>query len=116
MKEVLKAKFGKAPAKANKEVYDAVINSDVGMTVRLVSVFGNVTMSMVRKNFDEGLGVSLKKLNGGQKNEELVNKYNTFSDLIYTHLAMIYISQIHIYKLYKSQKLKYHSSIYKFFL
>ncbi|KAH7670592.1 Chalcone isomerase protein [Dioscorea alata] len=74
LKEDLKAKFGKAPEKANKELYDAVINSDVGMTVRLVIVYGSLTMSMVRKNFDEGLGASLKKLNGGQKNEDLVNK------------------------------------------
>ncbi|XP_039133586.1 fatty-acid-binding protein 1-like [Dioscorea cayenensis subsp. rotundata] len=114
LKEDLKAKFGKAPEKANKELYDAVINTDVGMTVRLVIVYGSLTMSMVRKNFDEGLGASLKKLNGGQKNEDLINKYNTFSDLLYTYLAMIYISQIHIYKLYDNQKLKYHSSIYKF--
>ncbi|KAJ0971959.1 hypothetical protein J5N97_019918 [Dioscorea zingiberensis] len=74
LKEFLRTKFGEAPEKASKEHYDAVINSDVGMIVRLVIVFGGLTMSMVRKNFDEGLGASLKKLNGGQKNEELVNK------------------------------------------
>ncbi|XP_039119159.1 fatty-acid-binding protein 1-like [Dioscorea cayenensis subsp. rotundata] len=39
--------------------------------VRLVIVFGGFAMSMVRKNFDEGLGSSIKKLNGGQKNDEL---------------------------------------------
>lgn len=74
LKEVLKSKIGKAPEKPTKDLYEAVIDGDVRMTVRLVIVFGGITMSMVRKNFDETLNVSLKKLNGGQKNEELVNK------------------------------------------
>ncbi|KAH7682897.1 Chalcone isomerase protein [Dioscorea alata] len=73
--KLLVDKFTKAPEeKPTKELYEAVINSDVGMMVRLVIVFGGLTMSMVRKNFDEGLGSSIKKLNGGQKNDELVNK------------------------------------------
>ncbi|KAI3868889.1 hypothetical protein MKX03_036418, partial [Papaver bracteatum] len=54
-------------------MYQMVIDSDVGMIVRLVIVFGNLTMNMVKKNFDEGLGGSIKKLNGGKKNEELTN-------------------------------------------
>lgn len=74
LKDLLRSNIGKAPAKATKEMYQAVIDSDVGMTVRMVIVFSNLTMSMVRKNFDEGIGASIKKLTGGKKNDELANK------------------------------------------
>ncbi|XP_026390906.1 fatty-acid-binding protein 1-like [Papaver somniferum] len=75
LKELLRSKIGtKAPSKPSKEMYQLVIDSDVGMMVRLVIVFGSLTMNMVKKNFDEGLGGSIKKLNGGKKNEELANK------------------------------------------
>ncbi|KAK9271716.1 hypothetical protein L1049_002079 [Liquidambar formosana] len=67
LKDLLKSKIGKAPAKPTKEMYQAVIDSDVGMMVRLVIVFPGLTMSMVRKNFDEGLGASIKKLIALQK-------------------------------------------------
>ncbi|KAI3882476.1 hypothetical protein MKW92_003370 [Papaver armeniacum] len=63
-----------APSKPSKEMYQLVIDSDVGMMVRLVMVFGSLTMNMVKKNFDEGFGGSIKKLNGGKKNDELTNK------------------------------------------
>lgn len=76
LKEIMKSKIGnKAPSKPTKEMYQVVIDSDVGMMVRLVIVFGSLTMNMVKKNFDEGLGSSIKKLNGGKKNDELTNKY-----------------------------------------
>ncbi|RRT79204.1 hypothetical protein BHE74_00054505 [Ensete ventricosum] len=71
LKELLKAKLGEKPS---KELYEAVIDGDVGFVVRLVIVFGGLTVGLVRKTFDEGLGGSLKKLTGGQKNEELVNR------------------------------------------
>nr|QTF65961.1 fatty-acid-binding protein [Dracaena cambodiana] len=74
LKELFMAKFGKAPSKPTKELYEAVIDSDIGMMVRLIIVFRGLTMNMVRKNFDEGLGESLKKLNGGQRNDELLKK------------------------------------------
>ncbi|ONK58790.1 uncharacterized protein A4U43_C09F16670 [Asparagus officinalis] len=74
LKELLKTKFGKAPSEPTKELYETVINSDIGMKVRLIIVFKALTMNMVRKNFNEGLGASLKKLKGGQKDDELVNK------------------------------------------
>ncbi|MQM23377.1 hypothetical protein Taro_056441 [Colocasia esculenta] len=45
------------------------------MFVRLVIVFGGLTMSMVRKNLGKGLGKSLKNLTGSQKNiDELLHK------------------------------------------
>ncbi|KAJ4827566.1 hypothetical protein Tsubulata_004787 [Turnera subulata] len=74
LKDLLKSKIGKAPAKPTKDMYQVVIDSDVGMMMRLVIVFSGLTMSMVRKNFDEGLGASIKKLTGGKKNDELSNK------------------------------------------
>lgn len=74
LKDLLKSKIGKAPAKPSKEMYQVVIDSDLSMLVRLVIVFSGLTMSMVKKNFDEGLGASIKKLTGGKKNEELANK------------------------------------------
>lgn len=74
LKELLKAKLGEAAERPCKELYEAVIDGDVGIVVRLVIVFKGLTMSMVRKNFDEGLGGSLKKLTGGQQNEELIKK------------------------------------------
>ncbi|OVA20604.1 Chalcone isomerase [Macleaya cordata] len=78
LKELLRSKINingsVTPAKPTEEMYKIVIDSDVEMTVRLVLVFGGLTMSMVRKNFDEVLGVSIKKLNGGRKDDELTNK------------------------------------------
>lgn len=74
LKEVLKSKIGEAPEKPTEEMYQAAIDSDVAMTVRLVIVFFNVTMGSVRKNFDEGLGASIKKLNSGKKDDELATK------------------------------------------
>ncbi|KAK4347742.1 hypothetical protein RND71_034081 [Anisodus tanguticus] len=74
LKDLMRSKIGKAPSKPTKEMYQMVIDSDLGMMVRLVVVFSNLTMSMVKKNFDEGLGAAIKKLTGG-KNEELTKKY-----------------------------------------
>ncbi|XP_039064862.1 fatty-acid-binding protein 1-like [Hibiscus syriacus] len=72
LKDLLKSKIGKAPEKLNKELYQLVIDSDVGMVVRLVIDFSSLTMSMVRKNFEEGLGASIKKLTGGK--DQVANK------------------------------------------
>ncbi|KAJ3671756.1 hypothetical protein LUZ60_007835 [Juncus effusus] len=72
LSELLKSKFEKAPEKPTMELYEAVINSDVALMMRLVIVFPALTMNMVRNNFDEGLGVCITKLNNGQKNEELL--------------------------------------------
>ncbi|KAH0467908.1 hypothetical protein IEQ34_002941 [Dendrobium chrysotoxum] len=73
LKEVVKAKF-ESPKEPTREMFDTVIDVDAGMMVRLVIVFGGLSMSMVRKSFDEGIGASLKKLNGGKTDKELVSK------------------------------------------
>ncbi|KAK4845391.1 hypothetical protein QYF36_004441 [Acer negundo] len=44
-------------------MYQVVVDSDVGMTVRMVILFPGLNMNMVRKNFDEVLGASIKKTN-----------------------------------------------------
>ncbi|KAF3334290.1 Fatty-acid-binding protein 1 [Carex littledalei] len=74
LKELLKSKFEKAPENPTKELYEAVIDGDVGLMARLVIVFPGLTMNMVRKNFDEALGAMIKKLNGGQKDDELAKR------------------------------------------
>lgn len=73
LKDLMKSKIGKVPSKPTKEMFQMVVDSDVGMTVKLNIVFSNLTMSMVRKNFDEGLGAAIKKLTGA-KNDELAKK------------------------------------------
>ncbi|OMO69282.1 Chalcone isomerase [Corchorus olitorius] len=96
LKDLMKSKIGKAPAKPSKELYQAVIDSDVEMMVRLVIVYSGLTMSMVRKNFDEGLGASIKKLTGGKKNDELANKVmgQASDDIKLTPGSLIEISRL----------------------
>ncbi|KAJ3671757.1 hypothetical protein LUZ60_007836 [Juncus effusus] len=74
LKELLKSKFEKAPEKPTMELYEAVINSDVALTVRLVIVFPALTVNMVRKNPDDVLGACITKLNNGQKNDKLAKR------------------------------------------
>ncbi|KAL5718128.1 Chalcone isomerase-like protein 1 [Ranunculus cassubicifolius] len=74
LQEIMKSDIKTAPAKPTKEMYQKVIDSDVGMMVRMVIVYGSLTMNMVKKSFDEGLGASIKKLNGGKKDDELSTK------------------------------------------
>ncbi|XVF16336.1 hypothetical protein REPUB_Repub10bG0022700 [Reevesia pubescens] len=96
LKDLLKSKIGKVPEKPTQELYQVVIDSDVEMMVRLVIVFSSLTMSMVRKNFDEGLGVSIKKLTGGKKNDELANKVmgQASDDIKLTPGSLIEISRL----------------------
>ncbi|GMP29393.1 hypothetical protein CsSME_00004517 [Camellia sinensis var. sinensis] len=100
LKDLLRTKIGKAPTKPTKEMYQLVIDSDVGMLVRLVMVFSNLTMSMVRKNFDEVLGASIKKLTGG-KNDELTKKImgEASDDIKLTCGSIIEISRLPGYTL-----------------
>ncbi|KAL3813821.1 hypothetical protein ACJIZ3_015089 [Penstemon smallii] len=100
LKDLLKTKIGKAPTKPTKEMFQMVIDSDVGMMVQLVIVYSNLTMSMVRKNFNEGLGSSIKKLTGG-KNEELTNKImgEATDDIKLTPGSVIEISRLPGYTL-----------------
>ncbi|KAI3725982.1 hypothetical protein L1987_65779 [Smallanthus sonchifolius] len=65
---VLKSKIGKAEANTTNEMCRIVIDNPVGITVKMVIVFSNLTMSMVRKNFNETVEAAIRKL-GGEKNE-----------------------------------------------
>ncbi|KAL0344041.1 UNVERIFIED_CONTAM: Fatty-acid-binding protein 1 [Sesamum angustifolium] len=100
LKDLLKTKIGKAPSKLTREMYQMVIDSNVGMMVRLVIVFSGLTMSMVRKSFDEGLGASIKKLTGG-KNEELTKRImgEASDDIKLTPGSVIEISRLPGYTL-----------------
>ncbi|ERN13811.1 hypothetical protein AMTRI_Chr06g199160 [Amborella trichopoda] len=73
LREQVRSKFGEGVNEVTKEIFELVIDSDAPMMVRLVMVFGGLTMSLVRKSLDEGIGASIKKLTG-QKHEELLNK------------------------------------------
>lgn len=74
LKTLVREKMGKPPTKPTKEMYQMVIDSDVEMVVRMVIVFSSLTMSMVRKNFDEGLGAAIKKLTGAKNDDELTKR------------------------------------------
>ncbi|KAB2075751.1 hypothetical protein ES319_A07G242700v1 [Gossypium barbadense] len=93
---LLKSKIGKAPEKPTKELYQMVIDSDVEIVVRLAIVYSSLTISMVRKNFGEGLGASIKKLNGGKKNDELDKKVmgQASDDIKLTSGSLIEISRL----------------------
>ncbi|KAI8533609.1 hypothetical protein RHMOL_Rhmol10G0023000 [Rhododendron molle] len=95
LKEILESRFGKAPTKPTEAMYQSVIDSDAGMRVRLVIVFSNLTMTRVRKNFDEGLGASIKKLTGG-KNDELAKKVmgEASDDIKLTSGSVVEISRL----------------------
>lgn len=67
---VVNSKVVKAPPEmASKEMYEKVIDNPVGITVKMVIVFPRVPMSMVRNNFNEGIGVAIRKLGGGNNND-----------------------------------------------
>lgn len=74
LRDLLKSSFSASPEKLTKEMFRRVIDSDLGITVRLVIVFRGLTMSMVRSNFDKGIGAAIKKLGGSKEDEEVTRK------------------------------------------
>ncbi|KAL5554963.1 hypothetical protein UlMin_037199 [Ulmus minor] len=74
LKDLLKANFKKSLAKPTKEMYELVIDSDVGMMVNVVFVYSSFTVGKLRAGFEATLGGMVKKLNGGKKNDELVKR------------------------------------------
>ncbi|KAK6153091.1 hypothetical protein DH2020_012730 [Rehmannia glutinosa] len=95
LKDLLRTKIGKTPSKPTKEMYQLVIDNDVGMKVRLVIGYSGLTMTMVRKSFDEGLGAAIKKITGA-KNEELTKKIigEASDDIKLTPGSVIEISRL----------------------
>ncbi|XP_062105660.1 chalcone isomerase-like protein 1 [Humulus lupulus] len=74
LKNLLKLKIGKSPAKPTEEMYQLAIDGDIGLTHKIVIAYSGLKMNMFKKAFSEALGESIMKLNGGRKNEELANK------------------------------------------
>lgn len=66
---VLRSKIVNAPTKATNEMYKMVIDNPVGITVKMVIVVSNLSMNMVRKNFNDSVGTAIGKLGGGKNNE-----------------------------------------------
>ncbi|KAL2557476.1 fatty-acid-binding protein 1-like [Forsythia ovata] len=61
------------------DMYQMVVDSDVGTMVRLVIVYSGLTMNMVRKNFDEGLRAAIKKLTGGKMKNSPKSNFTLFT-------------------------------------
>nr|GEV20277.1 exocyst complex component EXO84B [Tanacetum cinerariifolium] len=67
---VLRSEIMNAPTKAKNEMYKMVIDNPVGITVKMVIAVSNLSMNMVRKNFnDNSVGTAIGKLGGGKNNE-----------------------------------------------
>ncbi|XP_059450014.1 chalcone isomerase-like protein 1 [Corylus avellana] len=73
LKDLLKSKIGEAPATPTEEMYQLVIDSDVCLVIRWVIVFPGLSTSMFKKNRDDRLVESIKKLSGDKKNAELAD-------------------------------------------
>jgi hypothetical protein len=66
--------------KKNEGFYDDVMVSDVGLTVRLVIVYGSLKIGSVRGAFEESVGSRIKKF-GGAANIELLQRFTgAFTD------------------------------------
>jgi hypothetical protein len=74
LRDLLKSKIGEAPAKPTEEMYQLVIDNDVCLVIRFVIVFPGLSMRMFKKNRDDRLEASIKKLSGNNKNAELADK------------------------------------------
>lgn len=66
---------GAAPEELYKDegFYNDVMDSDVGLTVRLMIVYGSLKIGSVRGAFEESVGSRIKKF-GGSENRELLNR------------------------------------------
>lgn len=59
--------------KEDEEFYDDVMGNDVGLTVRLVIVYGSLKIGSVRGAFEESVGSRIKKF-GGAANSDLLKR------------------------------------------
>ena len=57
--------------KKDEEFYDDVMENDVGLTVRLVIVYGSLKIGSVRGAFEESVGSRIKKFGGAENNDLL---------------------------------------------
>ncbi|PWA72259.1 chalcone isomerase [Artemisia annua] len=66
---VLRSKIVNTPTKGTDEIYKMVIDNTVGVTVKMVIVVSNLSMNMVRKNFNDSVVAAIVELGGGKNNE-----------------------------------------------
>lgn len=60
--------------------FNDIMESEVGLTVRLVIVYGSLKIGSVRSAFEESVGSRIKKF-GGSENRELLNSFTSaFTD------------------------------------
>jgi hypothetical protein len=57
--------------KKNPGFYNDVIEKDVGLTVRLVIVYGNLKIGSMRSAFEESVGGRIKKFSNGEAGDLL---------------------------------------------
>ncbi|KAL3697130.1 hypothetical protein R1sor_011206 [Riccia sorocarpa] len=66
--------------KTTSDLYDDVIEKDVGLTVRLVIVYGKLKISSIRNAFEDSIGSGLKKFSGEENKELLQSFTSAFTD------------------------------------
>ncbi|KAK9945296.1 hypothetical protein M0R45_010818 [Rubus argutus] len=85
VKKLLSEKYGKlslSELQENKEYNDVLLETDIGMTVRLQIVYGKLSIGSVRSAFEESVGTRLQKF-GGSDNQELLQRFTSqFKDEI----------------------------------
>ncbi|XP_062021625.1 fatty-acid-binding protein 1 [Rosa rugosa] len=85
VKKLLSKKYGKlslSELKQNKEYNDVLLETDIGVTVRLQIVYGKLSIGSVRSAFEESVGTRLQKF-GGSDNQELLQRFTSqFKDEI----------------------------------
>lgn len=75
----------------DEEFFNDIMEREVGLTVRLVIVYGSLKIGSVRSAFEDSVGSRIKKF-GGAENRELLNR----SPSSFTHslLFSYYMSQV----------------------
>ncbi|KAL6208599.1 hypothetical protein ACLB2K_019548 [Fragaria x ananassa] len=85
VKKLLSEKYGKlslSELQENKEYNDVLLETDIGVTVRLQIVYGKLSIGSVRSAFEESVGTRLQKF-GGSDNQELLQRFTSqFKDEI----------------------------------
>ncbi|PRQ26105.1 putative chalcone isomerase [Rosa chinensis] len=85
VKKLLGKKYGKlslSELQENKEYNDVLLETDIGVTVRLQIVYGKLSIGSVRSAFEESVGTRLQKF-GGSDNQELLQRFTSqFKDEI----------------------------------
>ncbi|KAL6210552.1 hypothetical protein ACLB2K_015784 [Fragaria x ananassa] len=85
VKKLLSKKYGKlslSELQENKEYNDVLLETDIGVTVRLQIVYGKLSIGSVRSAFEESVGTRLQKF-GGSDNQELLQRFTSqFKDEI----------------------------------